>query len=176
MQIAHVGAEIAFQSPERGDHGGRHAIFLFRARKRRGIGLDLRLALLHPERRCHAAGELGECLAEHALAAVTVDDALVVDEVRRGFGHRALRHAGGDRLLFQVGKEAVEIHAVVQDAARGLGAAATGCSPGTASGLTGAGAAGLAGAGRTGAGAGWADAAEESTRTPQSCDNRLNSG
>ena len=41
-----------------------------------------------------------------------------------------------------------------QDAARGLGAAATGCWPGTAGGLTGAGAAGLAGAGRTGAGAG----------------------
>ncbi len=80
-QVAHVGAEIALQPPERGDHGRRHAIFLLGARECRGIGLDVGLALLHPVGRGHAAGEFGEHLPEHALAAVAVDDALVVDEV-----------------------------------------------------------------------------------------------
>ena len=121
-QIAHVGAEIAFQSPERGDHRRRHAIFLFGARERRRIGLDRGLALLHPVGRGHAAGEFGEHLPEHALAAVAVDDALVVDEIRRGFRDRALRHAGGDGLLLQVGEEAVERHAVVAGGARGASA------------------------------------------------------
>ena len=35
----------------------------------------------------------GENLAEHALAAVAVDDALVVDEIRRRRRQRALRYA-----------------------------------------------------------------------------------
>ena len=119
-QVAHVGAEIAFQSPERGDHSRRHAIFLFGARERRGMSLDPGLALLHPVDRGHAAGELGEHLPEHALAAIAVDDALVVDEIGRGFRQRALRHAGRDRLRFQVGEEAIETHAVVAGcAARG---------------------------------------------------------
>ena len=55
----------------------------------------------------------GEHLPEHALAAVAVDDALVVDEVGRGFRERALRHPGRDGLLFQLGEEAIERHAVV---------------------------------------------------------------
>ena len=77
------------------------------------MGLDLLLALLHAVGRRHAAGELGEDLPEHALAAVAVDDALLVDEIRRGFRERLLRHAGGNRLLFQVGEEAVELRAVM---------------------------------------------------------------
>ena len=81
-QFAHVGAEIAFQSPERGDDRRRHAIFLLGARERRGMGFDFGLALLHPVHRRHPRGELGKHLPEHALAAIAVDDALVVDEVR----------------------------------------------------------------------------------------------
>jgi hypothetical protein len=66
-----------------------------------------------PVARGHAAGELGEHLPEHALAAVAVDDALVVDEIGRSFRNRPLRHPGGDGLLFQISEEAVEGHAVV---------------------------------------------------------------
>jgi hypothetical protein len=54
-----------------------------------------------------------EHLPEHPLAAVAVDDALVVDEIGRGFRQRALRDAGGDSLLFQVGEETIETHAAV---------------------------------------------------------------
>ena len=71
------------------------------------------LALLHPVGRRHAAGEFGEHLPEHALAAVAVDDALVVDEIGRGFRDRALRNAGGDGLRLQIRQEAVERHAAV---------------------------------------------------------------
>ena len=86
------------------------------------MGLDPLLPLLHAVRRRHAAGELGEDLPEHALAAVAVDDALLVDEIRRSFRERPLRHAGGNRLLFQVGEEAIEIRAVMaRRGARGGG-------------------------------------------------------
>ena len=112
-QIAHVGAEIAFESPERGDHRRRHAIFLFGARERRLVGPDTCLALLHAIVCRHAAGEFGEHLAEHALAAVAVDDALVVDHAGRRLRDRALRHATRDRLLLQFSEEAVERQAVV---------------------------------------------------------------
>src|SRR6266849_8992633 len=77
------------------------------------MGLDPGLALLHPGNRGHAAGELGEYLPEHALAAVAVDDALVVDKSGRGFGQRALRHARRGRLLLEVCQETIKAHAVV---------------------------------------------------------------
>src|SRR5205814_4189661 len=119
-QAAHVGAKIALQPPERRDHRGRHAILLLGAREGGGVSLDPRLALLHAVARGHAARELGEHLPEHALAAVAVDDALVVDEIGRSFRNRPLRHPVRDRLLFQISEEAVEGHAVVAGgAARG---------------------------------------------------------
>ncbi len=80
-QVAHVGAEIAFQSPERGDDGRRHAVLLLGAGKGSRMRLDRGLALLHPIDCGHAPGELGEHLPEYALAAVAVDDSLVVNEV-----------------------------------------------------------------------------------------------
>src|SRR5205823_10963908 len=61
----------------------------------------------------HATGELGEDLPEHALAAVAVDDALVVDEVGRGRRERVLRHALGGGALLEVGEETLERHAVM---------------------------------------------------------------
>jgi len=85
------------------------------------MGLDPGLALLHPGDRSHAAGEHGKDLPEHALAAVAVDDALVVDELGRGFCKGALRHAGRGRLCFQIGKEAVEAHAGVTGSAAACG-------------------------------------------------------
>ena len=139
MQLAEFGAKTALQPPERGDHRRRHAIFLLGAGERRRVHPDSRLRIS-----CRAIGrpvacEFGEHLAEHALAAVAVDDALVVDEVGGGFRHRALRDAFRHRLLLEVGEEAIETHAVVarRTAARGRGdrAAAAGCSPGTAAGL-----------------------------------------
>jgi hypothetical protein len=85
------------------------------------MGFDFGLALLHPVDGGHARGEFGEYLPEHALTAVAVDDALVVDEPRGSFRQRPLRHAGGDRLLFQIGEEAVETHAVVAGRAAAWG-------------------------------------------------------
>ena len=46
-----------------------------------GMGFDFGLALLHPVHRRHPRRELRKHLPEHALAAVPVDDTLVVDEV-----------------------------------------------------------------------------------------------
>ncbi len=112
-QVAHVGAEVAFQSPERGNHGGRHAVVLLGAREGRGVGPDPRLPLLHAEGCRHAAGELGKNLPEHALAAVAIDDALLVDEVGLRLADRLLRHAFGDRALLQLGQEAFEARAIV---------------------------------------------------------------
>src|SRR5436190_23753922 len=65
--------------------------------------------------------EFGEHLAEYALAAIAVDDALVVDEVGCGLGKRALRDAFRHRLLLEVGQKTIETHAVVarRAAARG---------------------------------------------------------
>src|SRR6185369_8205047 len=99
--------------PERGDHRRRHTIFLFFAVERRLMHPDPRLCILGGAVVRPVSGELGEHLAEHALAAVAVDDALVVGEVGRGLGERTLRHALRHGLLLEVGKEAVERHAVV---------------------------------------------------------------
>src|SRR5437763_12501241 len=85
---------------------------------------------MHPDPRlrvfCRAigrpvAGEFGEHLAEHALAAVAVDDALVVDEIGCGFGQSALRDALRHCLLLEVGQETIEAQAIVarRAAARG---------------------------------------------------------
>ena len=59
----------------------------------------------------------------HTVSAIAIDDALVVDESVRGLRQRLLRHTGGDRLLLEVGEEAVERHAVMagRAAARGGG-------------------------------------------------------
>ena len=51
MQIAQLGAEIALQPPERGDHGRRHAIFLLGAVERRRMRPDSRLRIF-----CSAIG------------------------------------------------------------------------------------------------------------------------
>ena len=113
------------------------------------------LAVLHAIGRGHAAGEFGEELAEHALAAVAVDDALVVDEVRRSLRYRPLRHAGRNRLLFHVSQEAIEVRPLWHDAARGEAVAF--------------GAAGLAAGG-----ASWAKAVEESaSRAEAAIANRV---
>ncbi len=76
-QLARVGAEVAFQSPERRDHCTRHTIFALGAGERLGVRLQPLLALLHAIVGRHARGELDEALAEHALAAVARNDARV---------------------------------------------------------------------------------------------------
>ena len=65
--------------------------------------------------------EFGEHLAEHALATVAVDDALVVDEVGRGLGQRALRDALRHGLLLEVGEKTIEAHAIVAGRATAWG-------------------------------------------------------
>ena len=60
----------------------------------RPVGSDPLLPLLHPVGRGHASCKLGEYLPEHALAAIAIDDALVVDQIRRCFRDRELRYPG----------------------------------------------------------------------------------
>ena len=81
----------------------------------------MRLALLHAIGGGHPSGKLRKDLPEHALAAVAVDDALVVDEIGRRCRQRARRHALAARALFHLAEETVERHAVVarRAAARG---------------------------------------------------------
>lgn len=68
----------------------------------------------------HAAREFREELAENALAPVTIHDALIVHHAGRCGGNRALRHAGGDRVLLQLREKLIEALAVVT-ARTGLG-------------------------------------------------------
>jgi len=77
------------------------------------VHLDSRLRIF-----CRAIGrpvasEFGEHLAEYTLAAVAVDDALVVDEVGCGFGQRALRNAFRHGLLLKVG-DVLPVNAVLE--------------------------------------------------------------
>ena len=178
MQLAQLGAKTALQPPERGDHRRRHAIFLFRARERRRMHLDSRLRIF-----CSTFGrpvpcEFVEHLAEYALAAVAVDDALVVDEVGRGLGQRALRHALRHRLLLEVGEETIERHAVVTGGGTGRAGALAAGWPGTlAAGGLGCTAAGRAGAGRgPGAGAGCAIARDENVSEAAAATRSLGNG
>ena len=102
MVIAHIGAEIAFQRPERDDDRCRHAKIVIDARKHRRVGFYQRLPALDAVGGRHAVGKLQERLAEDALAAVDIHDTLIVGQVRRGGGNRALRDAGRHRLALEV--------------------------------------------------------------------------
>jgi hypothetical protein len=88
--IAHVGAEIAFERPERDDDRRRHAILLIDAAEHRCIGLDLRRAGLDAIGRSHAIGKFQKCLAKDALAVVDIHDPLIVGQIWRGFVDSAL--------------------------------------------------------------------------------------
>src|SRR5436190_9103702 len=92
------------------------------------MGLDALVALLHAIGRGHAAGELGEDLSEHALAAVAVDDALVVDEVGRSRRQRPLRYAFAHRALLEIGQKPVERGAAMTGRSARRGGGGPGCS------------------------------------------------
>ncbi len=89
------GAEVALQSPETRDDGARYAVLLLCARKRVGVFLELRLTGRDAPARQHAAGELDKALRKHPLAAVDVDDALIVDEIWRRLCEGIARYALG---------------------------------------------------------------------------------
>ncbi len=109
--------EVALERPERGDNRGRYAeIFVF-ARKQRGVLLHLCLAALDPPAQ-HLVRHLEEVLREEALAAIDVDDALIVDHVGRGRGQRGLRDALRQGFFLEGREPGVEIPGV---AAIGLG-------------------------------------------------------
>ena len=78
MIIAHIGAEIAFERPERDDDRRRHAILLIDAGKHWRIGLDLGGAHLDAIAGGHAVGKFQKSLGEHALAVIDIHDLLVV--------------------------------------------------------------------------------------------------
>src|SRR6202163_553191 len=109
--LAEIGAEVALQPPEGGDHRRRHAELLIRAREHRAVLLDQLAASLDAIGRDHAVGEFDEGLVEDALAAVDVDDALVVDHLGRGRRKRPLRNAGAYRLAPELVEPAIEARA-----------------------------------------------------------------
>src|SRR5262249_59982268 len=84
MVFALAGAEIALQSPERGDHRGGHAELLFLAREQRLMLLDLRRTAREASRtREHLVGHFQEVLREEALSTIDIDDALIENEIGR---------------------------------------------------------------------------------------------
>ena len=93
MIVAHIGAEIAFQCPERHDNRGGHAVLLLDLCKGRRIRLDQRLAALNAVGGGHASGKLQECLREDTLPAIDVDDVQVVSQSGRSGRDRALRNS-----------------------------------------------------------------------------------
>ena len=102
--VAHIGAEVALQSPERHDHRRRHAELLVDPFEYRCIGLDQSRAALNAVGGGHAIGKFQKCLGEHALTAIDIHDALIVGEKRRGGGDRLLRDALRHRFALEIGE------------------------------------------------------------------------
>ena len=105
--LAHIGTEVAFQAPERDDDRRGHAEFLLDAREGRRIRFDQRLAALNTVGRGHAAGEIQKGLGEDPLAAVDIDDLLVVGEVGGGRRYGALGNLLRQRLALEGGEPGV---------------------------------------------------------------------
>jgi len=81
LVLALPGAEIAFQSPECGDHRSWDAELLLFASKQCLILLDVRDAAGQASVAQHLVGYLNEVLGEETLAAVDIDDALIEHEI-----------------------------------------------------------------------------------------------
>ena len=106
--LALAGTEIAFQPPEGGDDGGRHAEVLFLAREGRLVLLHLRGPVGKTSAGQHLVGYFEEVLSEEALPAVDIDDALIEHQVGRSRRDGGLRNALGGRLLLEVGEPRLE--------------------------------------------------------------------
>jgi hypothetical protein len=65
-------------------------VLLLDAREHRGVCFDEFLSALNAIRGGHAVGELQECLREHPLPAIDIDDALIIGKRRCSSGNRAL--------------------------------------------------------------------------------------
>ena len=102
--LAHAGAEIAFETPKAGDHRGGHAILLLGAVEHRLVFAHLCLPLLQPGGGHELAGEFQKAQRKDALAAVDIDDALVINQV----GRRRRDGAARDALRQGLGLEARE--------------------------------------------------------------------
>ena len=107
-QIAHAGAEVALQRPERGDHRPRHAVLLLDLGEQLAMLLELRRAGLEPVLRDQLACKRREALGEEALLAVTRDDPRIhghaVESGREGCARDAVR----SRLLAEVRQPPLE--------------------------------------------------------------------
>ena len=77
LVLALAGAEIAFQPPEGGDDGGRHAEVLFLAREGRLVLLHLGGPVGETSAGQHLVGNFEEVLGEESLPTVDIDDALI---------------------------------------------------------------------------------------------------
>jgi hypothetical protein len=91
-------------APERDDNRRRHAELLVDLGEDRGIGLDQRAAALNAIGRGHPIGKFEKRLGEDALAAVDIDDPLIVAEIRRRGRDGLLGDALCHRLAFELGE------------------------------------------------------------------------
>src|SRR5262249_32874812 len=105
--VAEIGAEVAFQTPERGQHLSRNSIFLLHARKQRGVLFDLGEAGWNSSTANHAVGKLQKGLVEHRLTVIAPDDRLIECHARRRRRDNARRDTLRSRLLFEVFKPAL---------------------------------------------------------------------
>src|SRR5205085_1152284 len=111
-------AEVALQSPEGTDDGGRNTEFFFFACKQSLMFLHLLRAILQAAAGQHLVGNLNEILRKEALAAIDVDDALIKNEIGGGRGDSGGRNAFRQRLLPELCKPSFEAARI---AAIGLG-------------------------------------------------------
>src|SRR5215469_9305233 len=100
--IAHVGAEIAFQRPERDDHWRWHAELRVDLGEDRRVSFDQGAAALNAVSRGHAIGKFEESLGENALAAIDIHDTLIVSEIGRCGGDGLLRNTLCNRLALEL--------------------------------------------------------------------------
>ena len=117
LELAEIGAVVAFQSPEGHQNRCRHAEALLDAREETGVLLDLLLAVGNAIAAEQAVGEFEEGLLEDRLTTITADHRRVVNHVRRGFRQRPLRDALRHGCALELGQPAGEALRVA--AARG---------------------------------------------------------
>ena len=111
--VAEIGAEVALQAPEGGEHRRRHAVFLFDRSERGGMLLDLGEAVGNAAAAHHAVGKLQEGLLEHGLAVIAADDGRIEGHGRRGGGDYLLRNALRGGVLLELRKPLLVAAAIV---------------------------------------------------------------
>ena len=110
--LAGIGAEVAFEAPERDENRRRNAVLLLDLGENRRMTLHHDLRVLHAMTGDHTVGELQEALLKHLLIAVALDDLGRELHVGNGRIHHGGADALRDRVLAEVLHPAFEAGAV----------------------------------------------------------------